>query len=91
MTNLELFHQNRPIELHLPGTTKKLVLDLVIFKSFENEPKRTKFHFLKMKPINIKDFDYFTNKVLFFYVHRQLKKYLRLFYINETFYFELID
>ena len=91
MTNLEVFHKNRPIELNLPGNPNPLYLDLISFELFNEDSIFNKFYFIKLKPINLDEFDFFSVKILTFYINQKLKKYLKLFYINESFFFELID
>ena len=46
---------------------------------------------LRVQLLNLETFDYFTTKILYFYIRKELKKYMNLFYIQENFYFELID
>ena len=93
MKNIELFHKNRPIELKLKGSEDKLVLELVSFKSFRNIhiDKTQDYYFIRLKPKNLNNFNYFTNKILYFYIRKELRKYLNLFYIRENFFFELLD
>lgn len=90
MTAFELYYKKRPIELILPGSNNPICLNLISFESFNNKVNNNKFHFIKISPINIQDFDYFTGKILDFYIYRELNKHLKLFYINESFFFELI-
>ena len=93
MKNIVIFHKKRPIELKLKGSKNKLILELISFKTYQNKlsEKKENYHFISLKPLNLETFDYFTTKILYFYIRKELKKYMNLFYIQENFYFELID